>query len=246
MAQRNLMKRRYLVVTRCKLTLYYQWSLEARENESKEARAHDPGGPYIGGKLRVDLWGEKVVCDWKGSKQLESLENHTFQEASRHLHLLCLPNASGGAQLCQQDPLYLPGDLSPTCKHNSSPGRPQAPTAWCHTHRHMATQYLVNSSFSLHFKPSNQTSLVWSDTNVSPDWSSQLRAVLACLIPILKGLLSTTRSWDAKTQDIKAESSQHLCDSSWIKMAGGQVRQWKEWAGFIHLPASPQIASLMS
>lgn len=73
-AQRNLMKRRYLAATRYKLTLYYRCSLEARENESKEARAHDPGGPYTGGKLRVDLWGQKAVCDWKGSTQLQSVE----------------------------------------------------------------------------------------------------------------------------------------------------------------------------
>lgn len=82
------MKQRYLVVTRCKLTLCYWCSLEAREKESKEARAHDAGGPYMGGKLRVDLWGEKVVWDWKGSKQLESLESHTFQEASQRLPLI--------------------------------------------------------------------------------------------------------------------------------------------------------------
>lgn len=129
MAQRNLMKRRYLVVTRCKLTLYYQWSLEARENESKEARAHDPGGPYIGGKLRVDLWGEKVVCDWKGSKQLESLENHTFQEASRHLHLLCVSLTPLGEPsfvsrtpfTCQVTFLL----LANTTPHQDVPKRPQ-------------------------------------------------------------------------------------------------------------------------
>ena len=44
-AQRNLMKRRYLVVTRCKLTLCYWCSLEAREKESKEAQAHGARGP---------------------------------------------------------------------------------------------------------------------------------------------------------------------------------------------------------
>ena len=86
-AQRNLMKQRYLVVTRCKLTLCYWCSLEARE-ESKEAQADDAGGPYMGGKLHADLWGEKVVWDRKGSKWLESLESHTFQEASQGLPLL--------------------------------------------------------------------------------------------------------------------------------------------------------------
>ena len=34
-------------------------------------------------------------------------------------------------------------------------------------------------------------------------------------------------------------SMKHLCDSSRIKVAGGQVRRWKGWAGLTRLPPQP-------
>ena len=112
--QKNLMKWRYLGSTGSKLTLYYRWSLEERKRMSKGRWAHDPACPCMKWKLHGDLWGEKVVRGWKGSKWLERSRESLLprrQSTPSLLRVSLIP--LGGAHHPQQDPVYLSGALSP-------------------------------------------------------------------------------------------------------------------------------------
>lgn len=111
--QKNLMKWEYLGITGSKLTLYYRWSLEERREWVKDGEHMTPH-VHVWNASFTEIceerrwWGvEKAANGWKG---LESLLPRR-QSMPSLLRVSLIP--LGRAHHSQQDPVYLPGDLSP-------------------------------------------------------------------------------------------------------------------------------------
>lgn len=150
--QKNLMKWEYLGITGSKLTLYYRWSLEERKRMSKGRWAHDPACPCVKCKLHRDLWGEKVVRGWKGSKWLERSRVTPSKEAVNAFPAPCFPNTTRESPPLSAGPCLparwpFPYQFANTAPHQDIPLSPQL---GC-THRNMAAQYSANCSLSSNF-----------------------------------------------------------------------------------------------